>query len=105
MTVEPVPAENVWFGLDLGTQSARAIAVTETGHVVGVGSRPLTSHRDGPRHEQDPDQWWQAIAAATAEGMRDVPAGTVRGVAVDATSGTILLTDRLGRPVTPGDDN
>ena len=101
MTVEPVPAENVWVGLDLGTQSARAIAVTETGHVVGVGSRPLTSHRDGPRHEQDPDQWWQAIAAATAEVMRDVPAGTVRGVAVDATSGTILLTDRRGRPVTP----
>ena len=34
--------------------------------------------------------------------MQTVPAGAVRGVAVDATSGTIVLVDRKGSPLTPG---
>ena len=92
----------VWLGLDLGTQSARALAVTASGEVVGAGTQPLTSRRSGVRHEQDPEAWWQAIAAASSEAMQTVPAGAVRGVAVDATSGTIVLVDRKGSPLTPG---
>lgn len=93
---------SVWIGIDLGTQSVRALAVTGEGRVVGAASRPLTSHRDGPRHEQDPEQWWRELAAATREALRGVPAGErVEGVAVDATSGTILLTDPSGRALTP----
>lgn len=93
---------SVWIGIDLGTQSVRALAVTGDGRVLGTGSRPLTSHRDGPRHEQDPEQWWRELAAATREALRDVPAGErVEGVAVDATSGTVLLTDVSGRALTP----
>lgn len=93
-------AGDVWVGLDLGTQSVRALAVTGVGDVLGVGSRPLTSYRDGPRHEQDPEQWWQAAAAASKQALRTVPASAIRGVAVDATSGTVLLTDTDGHPLT-----
>ncbi|MGD0862300.1 MAG: FGGY family carbohydrate kinase [Candidatus Limnocylindrales bacterium] len=93
---------DVWLGLDLGTQSARALAVTASGEVVGAGMAPLTSRRSGARHEQDPEAWWQAIATASSEAMQTVPAEAVRGVAVDATSGTILLVDRHGSPLTPG---
>ncbi|MFG1704713.1 FGGY-family carbohydrate kinase [Nonomuraea sp. M3C6] len=92
---------SVWIGIDLGTQSVRAMAVTGDGQVLGTGSRALTSHRDGPRHEQDPDQWWRELAAATREALRDVPPEQVAGVAVDATSGTILLSDAQGRALTP----
>jgi D-ribulokinase len=95
-------ATNVWLGLDVGTQSARALAVTATGEVVGTGTRPLTSRRSGARHEQDPEEWWQAIAAASSEAMQTVPARAVRGVAVDATSGTIVLVDGEGSALTPG---
>ncbi|GAA3676557.1 FGGY-family carbohydrate kinase [Nonomuraea antimicrobica] len=93
---------SVWIGIDLGTQSVRALAVAGDGRVLGSGSRPLTSHRDGPRHEQDPEQWWRELAAATREALRGLPPGErVEGVAVDATSGTILLTDSRGNPLTP----
>ena len=91
----------VWLGLDVGTQSVRALAVTAGGEVVGAGSQPLTSHRSGARHEQDPEAWWEAVSAASSEAMQTVSAATVRGVAVDATSGTILLIDRHGSPLTP----
>ncbi|MBF8186594.1 carbohydrate kinase [Nonomuraea sp. K274] len=91
---------SVWIGVDLGTQSVRAMAVTGDGQVLGTGSRPLTSHRDGPRHEQDPEQWWRELAAATGDALRDVPPERVAGVAVCATSGTILLADAGGRALT-----
>ncbi|WP_336206080.1 FGGY-family carbohydrate kinase [Nonomuraea sp. LPB2021202275-12-8] len=92
---------SVWIGIDLGTQSVRAMAVDGGGQVLGAASRALTSHRDGPCHEQDPEQWWRELAAATREALRDVPAGRIEGVAVDATSGTILLADGDGAALTP----
>ncbi len=91
-----------WLGLDLGTQSVRAIAVSATGEVLGVGSQRLTSQRDGSRHEQNPEEWWSAIAAACRIALKDLPPGSIHGVAVDGTSGTILLIDRAGRPLTAG---
>ncbi|GLX01510.1 FGGY family carbohydrate kinase [Microtetraspora sp. NBRC 16547] len=90
-----------WIGLDLGTQSVRAMAVADGGEVLGVAGRALTSRRDGPRHEQDPEQWWKELAAASREALRGVPRDLVSGVAVTATSGTILLTRPDGSPLTP----
>jgi sugar (pentulose or hexulose) kinase len=91
----------VWLGIDIGTQGVRALAVTDDGRVVGEGSHPLASARDGDRHEQDPDAWWRAAAAATRGALGAVPGAPVQGVAVDATSGTVLLLDRDGRPLGP----
>jgi len=94
--------ESIWLGVDLGTQSVRALAVSETGHVFGQSSYPLTSRRDGPRHEQDPEEWWRAVVFAIRVALADLPASSLRGLAVDGTSGTILLVDRSGRTLTPG---
>jgi sugar (pentulose or hexulose) kinase len=94
--------EPVWVGLDLGTQSARALVVSASGGIAGSGSRPLRSRRDGPRHEQDPGAWWDALAAACRDALAGVAAERVQGVAACATSGTILLVDRDGEPLTPG---
>lgn len=98
MTASTVDA---WLGIDLGTQSVRAVAVTDDGKILATASSPLVSHRDGNRHEQDPEQWWEAATAA----IQQVLASTnvvIRGISVDGTSGTILLTDASGKPLTPG---
>jgi sugar (pentulose or hexulose) kinase len=94
--------EDIWLGLDLGTQSARAIAVSSDGEVLAAASRPLTSRREGPRHEQDPEDWWQALAAACRSTIAAVTAGSVRATALCGTSGTILLVDERGDPLTNG---
>ncbi|GAB2604949.1 FGGY-family carbohydrate kinase [Streptomyces capparidis] len=95
-------ARDAWLGVDLGTQGVRVVVATTDGRLLGTGSCPLTSHRDGDRHEQDPEQWWPAVCTAIG---RARAAGAdlrrVRGVAVDATSGTITLLDRQGRSTTP----
>jgi len=76
--------------------------VSCAGKTLAIGSHKLSSRRDGPCHEQDPDEWWEAVAAACRAGLSSLPGGfTIQGVAVDGTSGTILLVDRDGRPLTP----
>ena len=94
--------EEVWIGLDLGTQSARALAVSADGDVLASGARPLPGRRDGDRHEQDPETWWSALSAACAQAMARIPPAAVRGVACCSTSGTVVLLDKDGTPRTPG---
>ncbi|TDD25390.1 carbohydrate kinase [Kribbella turkmenica] len=85
-----------WIGVDLGTQSVRAVLVDAGGTVLARATRPLVSHRDGPRHEQDPQSWLDAVDAVLA----DIAGPAVEGVSICSTSGTFLLTDERGRPVT-----
>src|SRR5271166_2175445 len=92
----------MWLGFDLGTKSVRAVAVSETGHVLGQSSQPLTSRRDGFRHEQDPEDWWPAVVCACRAVLADAPTSAIRGLAVAGTSGTILLCDRSGNALTSG---
>lgn len=92
--------EPLWLGIDLGTQSVRALAVSANGQVLGTGSQKLTSVRDGPRHEQNPSEWWDRTAAACREALQKIASDRVCGVAVDGTSGTLLLVDGDGSPRT-----
>lgn len=106
MAGDDTDRRKAWVGIDLGTQSVRALIVDGRGTVLGAAGRKLTSRRDGNRHEQDPQDWWDAVAAATADAVRDTlaaaPGIDFGGVAVDATSGTVLLADPAdGRPLTP----
>lgn len=92
----------VYLGIDLGTQSVRALAVDERGSVLTSASHPLTSHRSGARHEQDPEQWWNATILCCRSVTQAVDrSAQFAGLAVDATSGSILLVDQELRPVTP----
>lgn len=88
----------VCVGLDVGTGSARALAVAADGAVVGRGAHPLRSRRDGERHEQDPASWWDAVAGACRAALEGIAPERIAGVATCATSGTILLVDRDGSP-------
>jgi sugar (pentulose or hexulose) kinase len=90
----------LWLGVDLGTQQARALVVDDDGHVFGAGSAPLTSTRGAGCHEQDPRHWWAAVVDATRAALAGLRADAVAGLAVTATSGSILLVDGAGNPRT-----
>jgi len=84
-------------GVDVGTQGVRAVIVSGTGRVLGAGAAPLRrDHRDGPVHEQPPEDWWQALVTAVRGAVDQATAAVgagldVRAVALDATSGTVLV--------------
>lgn len=96
----PVP---LYIGLDLGTSGCRSSAIDSNGlerASARVGLPPPV--RTGSAVEQDPEQWWGAVRACLAELARRLPAdGRVQTLAVDGTSGTILLADAAGRPLAP----
>lgn len=92
----------MWLGFDLGTQSVRGVAVSDTGQVLASSACPLSSHREGSRHEQNPKEWWDAFVCACRALLPGFTTQPVKGLAVDGTSGTILLIDRSGNPLTPG---
>ncbi|UCM91066.1 FGGY-family carbohydrate kinase [Streptomyces marincola] len=95
-------SEPVWAGVDLGTQSVRALAVDDEGRTVAAATRPLHSRRSGPRHEQDPSHWWERSADALADLSAALRGRPVGALAVCATSGTVVLTGRDGGHRTPG---
>jgi D-ribulokinase len=95
-------SEAVWIGVDLGTQSVRALAVDDNGRPLATSSRPLTGSRSGNRHEQDPAAWWDLTADALAELSDSLRGRHIRAIAICATSGTVLLTGPDGRYRSPG---
>jgi D-ribulokinase len=94
--------EELWIGLDIGTQSVRALAVTTSGEVAGSGSAPLRSRRAAGRHEQAPGSWWDGVASACRDALAGLARERVRAVATCSTSGTILLVDADGMALTAG---
>lgn len=94
-------SDAVWIGIDLGTQSVRAIAADGNGELLATASHPLAGTRRGVEHEQNPWDWWRSTTACCRQVMSDLGSRAVDGIAVDATSGTILLTDEHLNPVTP----
>lgn len=98
-------ADSLWVGLDLGTQSVKAVIATETGKIRASGQHPLTSTRDAGRHEQNPTEWTDAAAAALAQATSQLSTaerGRIAGVSSCSTSGTVVVLDAHGSPTTPG---
>ena len=89
-----------FLGIDVGTQGVRAVVVDWDGRRLGEASAPLDrGRREGTRHEQDPDQWWAALVRAVGRTLDACgPGAAVEAVALDATSGTVLVEDGSGRP-------
>ena len=83
-------------GIDVGTSGVRAIAVGPDGTEVAQAARRLpASTVEGPRVTQEPEAWWRATAEALAEVAAAAP-GRIAALAVDGTSGTLLLADAEG---------
>ncbi len=93
---------DLFIGIDFGTSGCRAVAIDEDG-LVQAGHRvalpaPL---RDGPAIEQAPQLWWDAVMKALGGLLGQVSRESLRAIAVDGTSATLLVTDAGGRPLAP----
>jgi len=95
----------LWLGIDVGTQSVKAVVVDAAGAVHASHAAPLRSIRTPTTHEQDPREWITQTAAAVAGALSELSAGyraRIAGLAICATSGTITTVDTAGAPLTSG---
>lgn len=92
----------LYVGIDLGTSGCRAIAIDDAGIVhAGAASRiPAPSRRD-TAVEQDPRLWWRATCRVLRAVRAQIGDADVAGIAVDGTSGTLMLVDDGGAPIGP----
>ena len=93
----------LYIGIDVGTSACRVCAIDERALVVATARSKLPSPlRQGVCVEQDPRIWWQALTQALDALCLQIDPGQVRRIAVDGTSGTLLLCARDGTALTPG---
>lgn len=88
---------DVVLGIDIGTSGIRIAATGPSNRLMAMASAPMASPlTDGGRALQDPALWWAALGEAFA--ALDLAGLTVRAIAIDGTSGTILAIDAHGTP-------
>lgn len=95
-------SSSLFIGIDLGTSGVRAMAIDETDTIHGQAVVALPSPRiDGPRVEQDPQIWWTAVCECLKALTSQIDTDKVAAIAVDGTSGTLLLADNDNEPLGP----
>jgi sugar (pentulose or hexulose) kinase len=82
------------LGIDIGTSGARAAAIDRSGNLVGFAAAPFVSLDE----LRQPMAWWARVREAVERLKDQVDLASVRGVAVDGTSGTVLAIDRNQAP-------
>ncbi|MBI5832444.1 MAG: hypothetical protein HZB16_09075 [Armatimonadetes bacterium] len=81
------------IGVDVGTQSLRAMVFDLSGNPLGSAAQPYTTYHDRVSWaEQEPADWWNAAVACVHGAMAQagVPADEVAGLSVDSTSCTVV---------------
>ncbi len=56
---------------------------------------------NGAKAEQDAEIWWQAVSDALSALLAKTQVDSVKSIAVAGTSGTLLLTNDMGEPLSP----
>lgn len=84
------------IGIDVGTSGVRAALVDATRTPLAWGSTalPIDSRRD-------PATWWRVLGEAVDSLRTNSDLSSVRALAVDGTSGTVLAVDTDGQPLGP----
>lgn len=92
----------LYIGLDLGTSGCRGSAIDDAGREQAAARSELPpSTRRGRSVEQQPELWWTAVFTTLRELLSQLPPEAVQAIAVDGTSGSVLLSDAQGRPLGP----
>ncbi|VAX13618.1 Carbohydrate kinase, FGGY family [hydrothermal vent metagenome] len=92
----------LFLGIDIGTSGCRAVAIDEANTLVAQHSLSLPAPiQQGKSIEQDAEIWWQAVVQVLTRLFTDIDPGRIKAIAIDATSGTVLLCDRDGQPLHP----
>ncbi len=90
--------KSTFIGIDLGTSGIRAIAINGVGQIVAEARTTLPAPINS---EQEPQLWWDACCDTLTALLAQLDQSEIKAIAIDGTSGTLLLTDKHGRPLGP----
>ncbi|OOZ38967.1 carbohydrate kinase [Solemya pervernicosa gill symbiont] len=94
-------SDPLYIGIDVGTSGCRAIAIDTSRQIVAESAVCMPAPEgNGVEQQQNPEIWWQALSAALKQLGESTDLRNSQAIAVDATSGTLLLCDEIGQPLT-----
>jgi sugar (pentulose or hexulose) kinase len=94
--------EAYFLGIDIGTQGARVILLSNRGDVIEEVEEifPLT---EDSREEQSPDAWWtscyNSLNKLLKSASKSVDLQKIKAVSVTSTSGTVIPLDEFNKPL------
>lgn len=89
---------------DVGTGEHKAALVTAHGRVVATAYEPYTTHYPHPLWaEQDPEDWWRAVASTTQRVLQVSGArpGEILGLSFSTSITNVIPLDAQARPLRP----
>ncbi|OYV38578.1 MAG: hypothetical protein B7Z80_09660 [Rhodospirillales bacterium 20-64-7] len=92
------------LGIDLGAGSLKAMVINTTGHRLGEGSSPITTHIPQPGFaEQHPAEWREALGMAVKQALAaaGIPAAQIAGIGVSAGAHIPVLMDPAEKIIRP----
>ena len=97
----------IYLGVDIGTTSAKCLAVDEDGTVLGQAQQPYPmAHPLEGWAEQDPEDYWRALVSTVNQCVaqcRDQGrnASEIESLAMSTQGDTLIVTDNRGAPLMP----
>jgi len=92
-------------GIDVGTSSTRVSIYSADGRLLAEGRAPhRVSHPRPGWAEEDPEDWWNAVCAASNAALNALPfpPESIKGIAITAMRQTFVCVDQRAHPLYPG---
>ena len=98
---------SIYLGIDIGTTSAKCLAVDESGEVIALGQYPYPmKHPQQGWAEQDPEDYWRGLVHTVhlcVEQCRNAGrhSDDIAALALSTQGNTVILCDSHGVPLIP----
>lgn len=91
-----------YLGIDFGTSGCRGIAIDHEARVTARVEQTMPTPTSWMGHRaQEAGIWWHTLSSLLFELSRQIDISKIRAIAVDGTSGTVLLGNANGQPISP----
>jgi len=101
-TIAVITNVNAYIGIDLGTSGCRAIAIDDDKRIIASSQKSFKQVQlPSSQSEQDPEEQWHTVLDVLSDLIPKCQQFIITAIAVDATSGSILFTDKNGKNLTP----
>jgi len=93
----------IFIGVDLGTSGCRAYAIDASKNILATANAPLpTSFIINKHVAQKPNDWWQICQNVLEQLLHSINRDQVKAISIDGTSGSVLLCEKNGTPLSDG---
>ena len=93
-----------FLGIDTSTTGSKALVINERGEVVAVASSPHTLQTPRPLwSEQDPREWWEAVAVSIRSALEQagISGESISAVGLTGQMHGLVLLDEAGKVLRP----